>query len=634
MTRQRVFPTILLGGTMLTTVLGGGAAASTIEVRPGQSIEAAIKRARPGDTVAVRAGTYHESVYSHASGVKIISADGKGAAHIVSPGTALFIQGGSGNEIRGFRVTAGPGGNGIQVGGSRSAVASGYVVADNIVTNAGLDGIKVHQAKGFNFTGNTIENAGTGNKGNADGGIDFVAVTDSTLEGNTIRRTGGNSCLMLKGGTARNTITGNSFGGCKEAIHVGGYVRDGGETPGFQEAYDNKITGNSLCGREKAFRLFPGEARRQDNSLGGNAINDGCATSASETGDSISGSNGTEWLEDAVDEMVDRGMSRRRIADELRDSGLHLEPRAVDALINGTVEPDTKTARDLTRALRAGGIGAVKRKLLQKGYIAAEDVVTDAGADVLMDAVEIAGLDGGKCSSTVMNAVTSAGGALLDSIFGGGRATRAAQFAQQIQLVWANKCAAERNEIQKRQYEEQRRMTAGIGSNAAEDVGEIEWETRAPLGSMDADLYGDNPADALDRRYHSGLPEEWTFETAAEHTHAMREQTNLATREAAVTAAMSNRAVGNALTISNEALELSQGAEGQTSAIQAQTQMLRAGIAVNVAKHASDTASATAALRMEEERRAAEIIAEQKLERFYGPGTLDANAPPRRSVFN
>lgn len=266
----------VLLSTMVTSCTG----AATIEVQPGQSIEAAIKRARPGDTVAVRAGTYYESVYSHASGVRIISVDGKGAAHIVSPEkTALFIQGGSDNEIRGFRLTAGPRGNGLQVGGSIHNFASGYVVADNIIHDAGLDGIKVHQANGFTFLNNVIENAGTGNAGNFDGGMDLVAVTDSKIEGNTIIKTGGNSCLMLKGGTSRNIIIRNSFSGCKDAIHLGGFTF-AEPKPGVKEAYDNTITLNYLCATSMVFRLFPGEKARGDNSISGNNTATNCMSAS------------------------------------------------------------------------------------------------------------------------------------------------------------------------------------------------------------------------------------------------------------------------------------------------------------------------------------------------------------------
>jgi hypothetical protein len=278
---------MLLAGTMIGTAYAG-----TIEVRPGQSIEEAINRARPGDTVAVRAGTYHETIYAKPNGVKLISVDGKGAAHIVSGGTPLFLQGGSGNEIRGFALTAGRGGNGIQVGGTVSDFAKGYVIADNIIKSAGEDGIKVHQASGFTFTGNVIENAGTGNGGNHDGGIDFVAVTDSRVEGNAVVRTGGNSCLMLKGGTARNTITGNSFSGCKDGVHVGGLTTDRFMAPGSngKEAYGNTITGNSVCAASSPVLMFDGEQRRRDNTIGGNSCN------GSMVGPIMAGWSGGGWM--------------------------------------------------------------------------------------------------------------------------------------------------------------------------------------------------------------------------------------------------------------------------------------------------------------------------------------------------
>lgn len=266
---------LLIGVSMVALMVALPAMAGTIEVKPGQSIQAALNRAKPGDTVAVRAGTYHESVSASVSGVKLVSVDGKGAAHIVSGGTPLFIRGGSNNEIRGFALTAGKGGNGIQVGGTVSKFAEGYVVADNIIKNAGEDGIKVHQAKNFEFTGNVIENAGTGGGSNHDGGIDLVAVQDSVVAGNTIVRTGGNSCLMLKGGTARNAISGNSFAGCKDAVHLGGLTDNQFMAPGAggKEAYGNVITDNNLCGGASSIFMFDGEKRRQDNTIKGNSCN-------------------------------------------------------------------------------------------------------------------------------------------------------------------------------------------------------------------------------------------------------------------------------------------------------------------------------------------------------------------------
>jgi hypothetical protein len=46
----------------LLAVLSGSASAATIEVSPGDSIQAAVNAAHPGDAIVVHAGVYHESV--------------------------------------------------------------------------------------------------------------------------------------------------------------------------------------------------------------------------------------------------------------------------------------------------------------------------------------------------------------------------------------------------------------------------------------------------------------------------------------------------------------------------------------------------------------------------------------------
>jgi conjugal transfer/entry exclusion protein len=129
------------------------------------------------------------------------------------------------------------------------------------------------------------------------------------------------------------------------------------------------------------------------------------------------------------------------------------------------------------------------------------------------------------------------------------------------------------------------------------------------------------------------MPESWTFENSAEHMAQMRQQTDLATREAARAQAASRSSIDAALQMSDEAMDLSQGDEGQTQAIQAQTQMLRSQIAVAAAQQAADAASATAALRTTEEQRAQDVIANQKIERFYGPGSLDLPPVSGRALF-
>src|SRR2546421_11428070 len=77
------------------------AQAKTIDVMPGQSIQAAIDSASPGDTIVVHPGTYHENVLVNKNNVTL---RGSGAS---SEGTVLLPPK---NPPKGFR-----GQNGIAV---------------------------------------------------------------------------------------------------------------------------------------------------------------------------------------------------------------------------------------------------------------------------------------------------------------------------------------------------------------------------------------------------------------------------------------------------------------------------------------------------------------------------------------
>src|SRR5436309_2235529 len=53
---------VAAGFTVLLLCLPGVAAADVIRVHPGQSIQAAIDKADPGDTIKLKPGTYQENV--------------------------------------------------------------------------------------------------------------------------------------------------------------------------------------------------------------------------------------------------------------------------------------------------------------------------------------------------------------------------------------------------------------------------------------------------------------------------------------------------------------------------------------------------------------------------------------------
>ena len=170
---------------------GSGAQARQIWVSPDgpvSDINAALQIATPGTDVMVKAGTYRGAVKFARSGeegapIRLISADGKGKARIVSDKAGVYGFGTKNAGVFGFHIAAGRGGNGIHFGlagrdtRDMSRYARNLVIADNIVENAGEDGIKLSQADGVFVYGNIVRNSGADRNRNGDGGIDMVAVT-------------------------------------------------------------------------------------------------------------------------------------------------------------------------------------------------------------------------------------------------------------------------------------------------------------------------------------------------------------------------------------------------------------------------------------------------------------------------
>jgi hypothetical protein len=111
--RTRAFAAVLLAGTMPT---GAAALADTIPVARGESIQAAIDRARPGDTVSVAPGQYAPFEVTR-DGVRVVSSEPGGARVVAPAGRAISSYGQSNISIEGFRVVA-PAGDGVAVGGA------------------------------------------------------------------------------------------------------------------------------------------------------------------------------------------------------------------------------------------------------------------------------------------------------------------------------------------------------------------------------------------------------------------------------------------------------------------------------------------------------------------------------------
>jgi parallel beta-helix repeat protein len=71
MRKTRLLLAVLVGAVGALAATAGPAGAATIVVNPGQSIQAAVDAANPGDTVLVRPGTYYQEVVIQTDRIKL-----------------------------------------------------------------------------------------------------------------------------------------------------------------------------------------------------------------------------------------------------------------------------------------------------------------------------------------------------------------------------------------------------------------------------------------------------------------------------------------------------------------------------------------------------------------------------------
>jgi hypothetical protein len=156
----------------IVVCLPGAASADTHVVRPGQSIQAAVDAASPGDTVIVRAGEYYESVTIHKDGLTlrsqgrvVLEPASYGSSECYIPGHDVGIcvvpadfnpsSGAYTKRVRNVTVTGftieGFSGDGIFGFGTENLRVSQVVAVDNTAYGlASFDGI------GTTFTGNAV----------------------------------------------------------------------------------------------------------------------------------------------------------------------------------------------------------------------------------------------------------------------------------------------------------------------------------------------------------------------------------------------------------------------------------------------------------------------------------------------
>jgi hypothetical protein len=197
---------------------------------PYQTINQAIKMAKPGTAIMVREGDYHENVKiprtisgTDNAPIWLISADGPQRAHIIAADNnkPALVGGGTENFVLdGFWISGGK--NGVQFsqnGFDFTDMIKNITVRNNVIDGFTEDGVKANGGNNVNVSNNVI-------KGGKDEGIDFVAVVSGSISNNEVSHGTGNSAgIFVKGGSQSINITGNYVHDVRgDGISAGGWV--------------------------------------------------------------------------------------------------------------------------------------------------------------------------------------------------------------------------------------------------------------------------------------------------------------------------------------------------------------------------------------------------------------------------
>ncbi len=203
------------------------AAAKTIEVSPGQSIQAAVNAAVAGDTVVVKPGVYRENVVVKTSNITIQGQNAVLAAP-QTPGPNLCPEFGSPpTAVDGFCVT----GNVDFDTGVVSSYVEGVTIRGFQISDFPASGIVAFGAKGAVFEENRAVD-------NAEYGIAAFYSTGTQVLGNQTERSGEAGIYIGDSPEARALVDGNLSRG----NFIGIFVRDAQ----LGTIRNNRSTGNCV----------------------------------------------------------------------------------------------------------------------------------------------------------------------------------------------------------------------------------------------------------------------------------------------------------------------------------------------------------------------------------------------------
>lgn len=210
--KKVLFPILaLVLAVGLTLPMAAAVSAATIDVNPGDSIQAAVDSASPGDVVIVHAGTYHQSVVfgPEDSGITLKGEAGAilDGSETADPGTTLGVDAirlsadVSDVTIEGFEIcyytgTGAGQGNAIQAwnSGTSNIIVQNNDMHDNSwnAVLVGNEGQGLHT--GWEIRKNTVCDNGAYS-------LELTNAQDSEMRGNTV--SGGTIGILVQ---ARNTV--------------------------------------------------------------------------------------------------------------------------------------------------------------------------------------------------------------------------------------------------------------------------------------------------------------------------------------------------------------------------------------------------------------------------------------------
>jgi nitrous oxidase accessory protein len=237
---------------LLSIILLAGWGSAVVSVHPGESIQAAVDAAQPGDTIEVYGGVYSHSIEVnkplHLRGID--SGDGLPRVE-TDDGPAITLKA-NGITLEGFRVrstSSWEGDAGLLVSSSHN------IIKNNFFDGNGGSGILLEETINNTLIGNSAQD-------NRDAGMALLKSNNTILEKNTIIR---NECGISLQDSGSNLIEGNTVqSNDEDGIYLlrsgknsllGNLVAQNSAGIAFENCEENLVAKNDVIGNQKGISL-------------------------------------------------------------------------------------------------------------------------------------------------------------------------------------------------------------------------------------------------------------------------------------------------------------------------------------------------------------------------------------------